>query len=113
MVQYLRDDYNVLSQKESGGGRYDLALEPKDKSQPGFLFEFKRWAGMKGSVAEIQARLQGPAKEALDQIKSKEYTRQLFAAGVKSVHALGLAFSGKEVCVVFESLHGVPANSDA
>jgi len=104
MLQYMRDSYIILSQRESGIGRYDVALEPMDKNAPGFLFEFKSCIGLKGSVEEIEAQLEGPAEEALQQIKEKDYVSQLFSSGVKRVHALGLAFSGKEVKVVWESL---------
>ena len=41
MMHHLRDRYRVDSQRESGLGRYDLALEPKDKTLPGFIMEFK------------------------------------------------------------------------
>ena len=105
MLQYVKEDFLVLSQRESGVGRYDIALEPKDKTKPGFILEFKRCPGIKGTIEEIQAYLAPSAQQALDQIKSKDYTSQLFAAGVETVHALGLAFSGKEVKVVWETMH--------
>ena len=106
LLQHLQNEYQVLSQRESGGGRYDLALEPKDKSQPGFLFEFKTLNNPRKKA--LLTQLEAAATEALEQIKNQEYARQLFAAGVSTVHALGLAFSGKEVCVVFESLTETP-----
>jgi len=103
MLQYLRHDYVVLSQREAGGGRYDLSLEPRNKSDAGFIFEFKRAFDLKPEVTDLQQKLEHSAQEALQQIVSKAYTTQLFAAGVKTVHALGLAFSGKEVKVAWET----------
>ena len=80
----------MLSQRESGSGRYDLALIPKEKQQPGFVFEFKR-ALKKGTPEEVQAQLEAPAKAALQQIKDQGYVTQLLEAHVQQVHTLGLA----------------------
>ena len=110
MLQHLRNEYNVLSQRESGGGRYDLALLPKEKQQPGFVFEFKR-ALKKGTPEEVQAQLEVAAGEALQQIKTQGYADQLFQAGVQQVHIVGLAFCGKEVCVRFEHLTHTAASA--
>ena len=104
MLQHLHNEYSVLSQRESGVGRYDLALLPKDKTQPGCVFEFKR-SLKKGTPEEVQAQLEVAAGEALQQIKTQGYADQLFQAGVQQVHIVGLAFCGKEVYVVFETLN--------
>ncbi|MEM7495315.1 MAG: AAA family ATPase [Myxococcota bacterium] len=98
MMQYLRDRYIVDSQRESGLGRYDLALEPKDKSKPGFVLEFKTCLRQSDSLDET-------AQKALRQIQEKRYHINLFQRGVKSVIALGLAFKGKETAVA----HATPA----
>jgi len=104
MLQYMSTHYRILSQRESGTGRYDVALVPRDKTQAGFIFEFKSCIGLKGSVEEIEAQLEKPAQEALQQIKNQSYVTDIFASGAKTVHILGLAFSGKEVNVVWETL---------
>ncbi|MEM7495438.1 MAG: PD-(D/E)XK nuclease domain-containing protein, partial [Myxococcota bacterium] len=96
MVQYLRDRYIVDSQRESGLGRYDLALEPKDKlTNPCFVMEFK-------SCVRQTDSLEDTAQQALRQIQEKHYHLNLVKRGVKSVIALGLAFKGKEACVKHE-----------
>ena len=103
MLQHLRHEYSVLSQRESGVGRYDLALIPQDKTRAGFVFEFKR-CPKKGSLETIRRQLADDAKVAIAQIKARTYPQGLFAEGVNVVHAIGFAFSGKEVSVAFETL---------
>ncbi|MEM7494632.1 MAG: AAA family ATPase [Myxococcota bacterium] len=97
MVQYLHDRYVIRSERESGLGRYDLALEPKDKSMPGFVMEFKKGLHADGTLEQA-------AHKALAQIKGREYHADLFARGVRQVIALGLAFRGKEARVEHEAL---------
>ncbi|MEM7495743.1 MAG: AAA family ATPase, partial [Myxococcota bacterium] len=97
MTQYLRDRYVIRSERESGVGRYDLALEPKDKSMPGFVLEFKKGLRADGT-------LQQAAAKALRQIKEREYHADLLNRGVEQVIALGLAFWGKKACVRYEHL---------
>ena len=41
MLVGLKDDYYVNSNRESGMGRYDIMLEPKDKNANSFIMEFK------------------------------------------------------------------------
>ncbi|MEM7496145.1 MAG: AAA family ATPase, partial [Myxococcota bacterium] len=89
MVQALRNRYIVASQRESGLGRYDLALEPKDKSKPGFVLEFKTCLRPSDSLSDT-------AQQALRQIQDKTYHAEMLNRGVEQVIALGLAFRGKE-----------------
>ncbi|MEM7494622.1 MAG: PD-(D/E)XK nuclease domain-containing protein [Myxococcota bacterium] len=97
MTQYLRDRYLIRSERESGLGRYDLALEPKDKAGPGFVMEFKKGLRADGT-------LQQAADKALQQIKQREYHADLLNRGVEQVIALGLAFRGKETAVAHATL---------
>ncbi|MEM7496118.1 MAG: PD-(D/E)XK nuclease domain-containing protein, partial [Myxococcota bacterium] len=97
MLQVLRDRYHIRSERESGGGRYDLGLEPKDKSKLGFVLEFKKAPLADGTLEQA-------ADKALHQIKEMEYHADLLARGVEEVIALGLAFRGKEVAVKHEAL---------
>ncbi|MEM7495288.1 MAG: PD-(D/E)XK nuclease domain-containing protein [Myxococcota bacterium] len=97
MTQYLRDRYHIRSERESGGGRYDLALEPRDKSMPGFVLEFKKGLRADGTLEQA-------ADKALRQIKEREYHTDLLNRGVEQVIALGLAFRGKEACVAHATL---------
>jgi len=86
----LGDKYIITSNRESGYGRYDIALEPKDKSNYGLIFEFK--IGDKNSIEE-------KAREALAQINEKKYDVAMKNNGVSKVIKIGMAFSGKDVTI--------------
>lgn len=98
MMQHLRDRYVVDSQRESGLGRYDLALEPKDKTLPGFVMEFKTCVRKTDSLTDT-------AQKALQQIQDKQYHVDLMARGVQTVIVLGFAFKGKQVSVAHTLLN--------
>ena len=89
----LGDKYIITSNRESGYGRYDIALEPKDKGNYGLIFEFK--IGDKSSIEE-------KAKEALAQINEKRYDVFMKNNGVLKVIKIGMAFSGKDVAIESE-----------
>lgn len=89
----LGDKYIITSNRESGYGRYDIALEPKDKRNFGLIFEFK--IGDKSSIEE-------KAKEALAQINEKKYDTSMKNNGVSKVIKIGMAFSGKDVAIESE-----------
>ncbi|MEM7589152.1 MAG: AAA family ATPase, partial [Myxococcota bacterium] len=97
IMQHLRDRYIVDSQRESGLGRYDLALEPRDKTKLGFVLEFKSCIRESDSLSET-------AQTALQQIQDKHYHVHLMERGVKTVIALGLAFKGKQATVAHATL---------
>ncbi|MEM7403206.1 MAG: PD-(D/E)XK nuclease domain-containing protein, partial [Myxococcota bacterium] len=97
MLQHLRDRYIIESEQTSGLGRYDLALEPKDKTQLGFVFEFKR-------ALKTDNCLQTSAQKALQQIQELRYHTNLLKRGVQRVIALGLAFQKKEVAIAYTEL---------
>ena len=86
----LGDKYIITSNRESGYGRYDIALEPKDKNNYGLIFEFK--IGDKNSIED-------KAREALAQINEKKYDISMKNNGVLKVIKIGMAFSGKDVAI--------------
>ena len=88
--------YLVTSKRESGEGRYDICLYPKEKKLPGILIELKH------AKACSEEKLVSLAKEALAQIKQKNYAAELTAKGVKGIVCYGFACSGKKVQVVIE-----------
>lgn len=92
MLLGLRDRYEVRSNRESGFGRYDVLLIPRDPTQLGIIFEFKKVNPAKESADEA-------AEAALQQIIDRRYVVELHERGVKEVLALGLAFLGKKVVV--------------
>ena len=89
LVASLSSKYYIRSNRESGEGRFDLQLEPKDKSLPGILMEFKAV-----SVSEKE-KLSELAEEALAQTEDKNYQRDLEDRGVRDIVRYGIAFSGK------------------
>lgn len=88
------EQYLVTSNRESGEGRYDICLQPRNNSLPGVVIELK--AGKGSSAAELQ-RL---AAMALKQIEDRQYDTELRAQGVQKIFKYGVAFSGKAVEVV-------------
>ena len=91
LTAMMDDRYLVASNRESGEGRYDLALEPKGTALPGILIELK---AERNASAE---KLKSLAKAALEQINKRKYDTGLKAKGVKKVLKYGVAFSGKSV----------------
>ena len=89
MVLSLSKEYTVHSNVESGYGRYDLSLEPKDRRKTGLILEFK--------VAKSKEELEKKAKEALEQIENKEYTAEMKQREISKVLGIGIAFYGKKV----------------
>ncbi|WP_339009065.1 ATP-binding protein [Fusobacterium animalis] len=87
MTLYLDRDYYVTSNRESGLGRYDVIIEPKNKNNRGYILEFK--------VSKIEKDLEKVSKEAIEQIIDKKYDTQLKERGIKDITLLGIAFFGK------------------
>ena len=83
--------YYPLSNRESGEGRYDIELRPKNPSMPGIIIEIKAVA--KGS----EERLQEIARMALEQIESKKYDTEMSMQGITKIYKYGIAFCGKKV----------------
>ena len=87
MTLYLDRDYYVTSNRESGLGRYDVIVEPKNRNNRGYILEFK--------VAKIEKDLEKVSKEAIEQIIDKKYDTQLKEREIKDITLLGIAFFGK------------------
>jgi hypothetical protein len=98
LVLYLHEEYTILSNREAGTGRYDIALLPKDRDSQasGIIFELKR------TDKSDEDYLTQIAKEALQQIKERGYQHIAEATHVKRWLHLGVAFSGKAVQMVYE-----------
>ncbi len=85
----LSDVYEVISNRESGYGRYDIMLVPKDVKKRGIVIEFKR-------VAKKES-LEQAAEAAVEQISEKQYAHELKRRGISTITGFGIAFKGKEV----------------
>ncbi len=89
MSACLSHSHIVTSNRISGGGIYDICIEPKDKSQYGIILELK--------VATKTERLQEVADTALAQIKTLDYKRDLTTKGVKKFILMGVSFNKSEM----------------
>lgn len=96
LIVELQGRYVITSNRESGFGRYDVMLEPKDpKVDDAIILEFKV------HDPEDEATLKDTVKAALSQIEEKQYEEALTARGIPSEHIrrYGFAFEGKKVLI--------------
>ena len=92
----LRDRYEIKSNRESGLGRYDVMLRPKDKKDNAVIIEFKaKRRSEKGKTLDELCDM------ALKQIEDKKYEAELLSAGYEKekIIKLAFAFEGKEVLI--------------
>ena len=94
MFVALQGSHEVRSNRESGLGRYDVSLIPKDLSKPGIILEFKKVDVKKKET------LKTAAQNALKQIEERDYETELRARGFKNSIKLGISFLGKESLVL-------------
>ena len=87
----LKDTHIVQSNRESGYGRFDLALIPTDRRYYGVIMEFKR--------AADEGQLEEKALEALAQIEELSYIAEFQQRQIEKVWKYGIAFCGKKVCL--------------
>ena len=91
MLVGLKDTYYVNSNRESGVGRYDIMLEPKDKNGNSFIMEFKVLDDMEEKTIE------DTIENAKKQIEEKGYEANLKERGFTNITKMVFAFKGKEV----------------
>ena len=94
MMVGLRDSYYVNSNRESGMGRYDIMLEPKDKNGNSFIMEFKVLENKEEKTIEETI------ENAKKQIEEKGYEQNLKERGFTNITKMVYAFKGKEVKMV-------------
>ena len=92
----LDNRFYITSNRESGEGRYDICLCPKDGKLPGILIELK--AAKDCSEDELKEL----SEKALAQIDSRKYETDLTVKGVRNILKYGVAFSGKRVQITAE-----------
>ena len=94
MGLYLEGEYITKSNIESGLGRYDFVIEPKNKTKRAFIMEFK--------ATDSVEKLEEVSKEALRQIEDKKYDISLKQNGVKDITYMGIAFYGKQIKISYK-----------
>lgn len=93
LLVWLGGQYEIKSNRESGYGRYDVMVIPRDLTRVGYVIEFKKVDAYENETPEIAVQ------KALLQIEEKKYTAELFARGIKTVKRLAVVFEGKQVWV--------------
>ena len=95
LMAELEGRYVILSNRESGFGRYDVMMEPLQKEDPAIIIEFKVYNERREDTLEetVQA--------ALVQIEEKKYKQILLDHNIpeERIHKYGFAFKGKEVLI--------------
>jgi len=91
----LEKRYVITSNRESGFGRYDIMLEPREREAPAMILEFK--VHDKSEEADLKATVES----ALSQIEEKQYAQALTAKGfdADNIRCYGFAFDGKKVLI--------------
>ena len=91
----LTGRYQVISNRESGLGRYDVMLIPVNKEDDGIILEFKVYD------QEEEGKLEDTVRAALQQIEEKRYEQSLIDRGIPNerIRKYGFAFHGKRVLI--------------
>lgn len=96
MLVSLSNSHEVISNRESGLGRYDVCLIPKNGKcylKPGIIMEFKS-IGINSKMT-----LEKGMDNAIDQINKKLYDTELISRGIENIIKIALVFKGKEVVI--------------
>ena len=90
---YALDDYYIMDPNmESGYGRADIILIPRNKSWAGYILELKR-----ANTNDIEKE----AERAFNQIEDKKYEALLKKNGVKDIVKIGIVFDGKKAVAYY------------
>lgn len=92
----LQNRYVITSNRESGFGRYDVMLEPRNpEKDEAIILEFKV------QDPDDEATLRDTVQAALGQIERKQYAAQLRSRGIpeERIRCYGFAFQGKKVLI--------------
>ena len=93
LIALMDNQYKIKSNRESGDGRYDISLIPRENRYPGIILELKWKNGLSADSLDIFA------DEALTQIDNMRYDSEMKKEGINDILKFGIAFSGKKVRV--------------
>jgi hypothetical protein len=100
LLIWITNSHEIKSNRESGYGRYDIMIIPRDplaggtyRGQTGYVIEFKT------VDIEENETVETAAAAALAQIEEKKYETELIARGIENIKKLAVVFSGKDVYV--------------
>jgi len=93
LLASLEPMYEVRSNRESGNGRPDVWIRPRQTGKPGVVLELKAARAGEKSIERAMA-------EGLLQLETNDYAAELRAAGVEKIHQMAVAFDGKRVMVL-------------
>lgn len=91
LIALMDNQYRIRSNRESGDGRYDICMIPRDNKYPAILMELK-W-----NKELNEENLDALSAEALNQINVKGYDAEIRTEGIADNIKFGIAFSGKKV----------------
>ncbi|MCP4135656.1 MAG: AAA family ATPase [bacterium] len=94
LLVWLTNTHEIKSNRESGYGRYDICIIPKDAEKTGYVIEFKTVDTVENETVE------SAVKEALDQIEEKKYETELVERDIKNIKKLAIVFEGKNVSII-------------
>lgn len=90
----IQDKFFVTPEQESGLGRADILIEPRNRNGVGYILEIK--------ASKKRQRVSTLAKKAHKQIDRKKYETELRKRGVTDIVKIGIVFKGKEVEFYYE-----------
>ena len=91
LIALMDNQYRIRSNRESGDGRYDICMIPRDNKYPAILMELK-W-----NKEQNEENLDALSAEALNQIYVKGYDAEIRTEGIADIIKFGITFSGKKV----------------
>jgi len=93
LLVWISNTHEIKSNRESGYGRYDIMIFPRDSTQIGYVIEFKT------VDRDDDETVKSAEQAALAQIEEKQYETELIERGIQNIKKLAVVFNGKDVYV--------------
>jgi hypothetical protein len=88
------DTWHIRSNRESGFGRCDILMTPKNPNHYGIVMELKT------HHPTLEADLLATAQRAMDQIEKRQYEQELRSQGATKILKMGIGFLGKRLEII-------------